>query len=211
MLVKLKDKSKYILGLKNNEFELFLSKFYGTLTSRGRKSFAIKLFNKILLNFKNKFDKDPFIELYKATNNLVPLLTSTQKKIGKVYHSVPKLASGNRRFVIMLSWIIKKQKSKSNVLGIKIDDISRHLIDAVNNKGVLVNLKKQQLSVALAGKHLLHINKRRSFYKRKLKRKKKLKKFFLVNKFFKRKYSKKRLLYLKKRKLLFSYNNLKKN
>ena len=53
MLVKLKDKNKYILGLKNNEFELFLSKFYGTLTSRGRKSFAIKLFNKILLNFKN--------------------------------------------------------------------------------------------------------------------------------------------------------------
>jgi len=43
MLVKLKDKNKYILGLKNNEFELFLSKFYGTLTSRGRKSFCNKI------------------------------------------------------------------------------------------------------------------------------------------------------------------------
>jgi hypothetical protein len=72
----------------------------------------------------------------------------------------------------MLNWIIKKQKSKSNVLGIKIDDVSRHLIDAVNNKGILVNLKKQQLSVALAGKHLLHMNRRRSFYKRKKKKKK---------------------------------------
>ncbi|MGZ8886841.1 MAG: hypothetical protein ACXW1A_01070 [Nitrososphaeraceae archaeon] len=105
MLIKSrnKNKGKYMLGLKNNEFEVFLSKFYGTLISRGRKSFAIKLFNRLLLNFKNKFGKDPFIELYKSTNNLVPLLTSTQKKIGKVYHSVPKLASGNRRFVIMLS------------------------------------------------------------------------------------------------------------
>lgn len=210
MLIKIKEKnkSKYVLGLKNTEFELFLSKFYGTLISKGKKNFAIKLFNRILLNFKNKFNKDPFIELHKSINNIVPLLTSTQKKIGKVYHSVPKLASGNRRFVIVLSWIIKKQKSKSNVLGVKIDDISRHLIDAVNNKGVLINLKKQQLSASLAGKHLLHINKRRSFYKKKLKKKKKIRKFFLINRFTKKKYNKKRLLYLKKKKLLFSYSKL---
>jgi ribosomal protein S7 len=103
MLIKTKDKNKYMLGLKNNEFEFFLNKFYGTLISRGRKSFAIKLFNKILLNFKNKFGKDPFIELHKSINNLVPLFTSKQKKIGKVSHSIPKLAIGNRRYVIMLS------------------------------------------------------------------------------------------------------------
>jgi ribosomal protein S7 len=103
MLIKIKDKKKYMLGLKNNEFEFFLSKFYGTLISRGRKSFAIKLFNKILLNLKKKFSQDPFIILHKSINNLVPLLTSTQKKIGKVYHSVPKLAVGNRRYVIMLN------------------------------------------------------------------------------------------------------------
>jgi len=94
---------------------------------------------------------------------------------------------------------------------VKINDVSRHLIDAANNKGILINLKKQQLAVALAGKHLLHINKRRSFYKRKLKRKKKIRKFFLINRFVKRKYSKKYLLYLKKKKLLFSYSKFKKN
>jgi ribosomal protein S7 len=99
----IKSKNKYVLGLNDSEFEFFLSKFYGSLISRGRKGYAIKLFNKILVNFKNKFKKDPFIELRKALDNLIPILMSTQKRVGKVYQAVPKLAVGNKRFVVMLS------------------------------------------------------------------------------------------------------------
>jgi ribosomal protein S7 len=99
----IKSRNKYILGLNDYEFEFFLSKFYGTLISKGKKGHAIKLFNTILINFKNKFKKDPFIELRKAIDNLIPILMSTQKRIGKVYQAVPKLAIGNKRFVIMLS------------------------------------------------------------------------------------------------------------
>jgi len=161
-----------------------LNKFYGTLIFRGRRSYAIKLFDIILFNFKKQLKTDPFIELRKAIDNLIPILGLTHKRIGKVYHAIPKLALGNRRFVIMLSWIIKKQKGKSNVLGLKINDVSRHLIDAVNKKGVLINLKKQYLAVSLAGKHYLYVNRRRRspIYKKwrkarlELKKKKKKKK-----------------------------------
>jgi ribosomal protein S7 len=105
MLLKVKHKNdyKYFLALTDSQFEFFLTKFCGTLISRGRKDYAMKMFDKILINFKKHFKRDPFIDLRKSIDNLIPILNSTQKRIGKVYHSVPKLAFGNRRFVIMLS------------------------------------------------------------------------------------------------------------
>src|SRR5687767_10953341 len=105
MLLKVKHKNdyKYFLALTDGQFEFFLTKFCGTLISRGRKDYAMKMFDKILINFKKHFKRDPFIDLRKSIDNLIPILNSTQKRIGKVYHSVPKLAFGNRRFVIMLS------------------------------------------------------------------------------------------------------------
>lgn len=105
MLLKLRQKNnkyKYLLALNDSQFEFFLIKLCGSLISRGRKNYAMKLFDKILFDFKKHFHKDPFIDLRKSIDNLIPVLTSTHKKIGKVYHSVPKLAFGNRRFVIML-------------------------------------------------------------------------------------------------------------
>jgi ribosomal protein S7 len=92
-----------LLALKKNEFNYFLNKFYGSLISCGKKSFAIKQFNMILMKFKEKFRSDPFIELHKSINNLIPILSSTQKKIGKIYHAVPSLAIGKRRFVIIIN------------------------------------------------------------------------------------------------------------
>lgn len=156
-------KYNFILALKKDEFNFFLNKFFGSLISRGKKGLAIKLFNKIIFNFKTKFKSDPFIELHKALNNLIPILSSTQKKMGKIYHAVPSLAVGKRRFVIMLNWILKKQKDKTNVKGISVNDVSRHLIDAVYKKGLLMKLKRQHLAYSLSGKHLLYMNRRRSF------------------------------------------------
>jgi len=166
-----KKKGSYRLGFKDSEYDVFYNKFYGSLIFRGRKSYAFRMFDNILFNFKNQLKVDPYIELRKAIENLIPILGLTKKRIGKVYHSVPKMAVGNRRFVIMLNWIIKKQKGKSNVLGFKIDDVSRHLIDAVSNRGVLINLKKQHLAVALAGKHHLYTNRRFSKFRFRRRRK----------------------------------------
>jgi len=210
MLLKIKQKNnnyKYLLALTDSQFEFFLTKLCGSLISRGRKDYALKLFDRILLNFKKHFKKDPFIDLRKSIENLIPVLTSTQKKIGKAYHSVPKLAFGNRRFVIMLGWIIKKQKGKSNVKGFKINDVSKNLIYAVNKKGILLNLKKQHLASSLAGRHLLYTNRRKFFRRRKLRKKRKIsKKFFYTIK--KTKYSRRRWNYLRKNRLLFSYGEL---
>jgi len=47
-------KYNFVLALKKTEFNYFLNKFYGSLISRGKKSFAIKQFNEILFKFKKK-------------------------------------------------------------------------------------------------------------------------------------------------------------
>lgn len=166
MLVKeyiKKGKYNFALALKKNEYNFFLNKFYGTLISRGRKGKAMRMFDDILVAFKEKFKSDPFVELQKAINNLIPILSSTQKKLGKVYHAVPSLAVGKRRFVIMLSWIIKKQKNKNQTRGINSKEVAKHLIDAVSKKGLLMKLKSEHLAYALSGKHLLYMNRKRSF------------------------------------------------
>jgi len=77
-------------------------------------------------------------------------------------------------------------------MGFKINDISKNLIEAVNKKGLFMNLKKQHLASSLAGKHLLYMNRRRFFRrKRSLHKKKKVNKkfFFSIRKV---KYSKRR-------------------
>jgi ribosomal protein S7 len=102
MLIEEK-KGSYRLGFKDSEYDVFYNKFYGSLIFRGRKSYAFRMFDNILFNFKNQLKVDPYIELRKAIENLIPILGITKKRIGKVYHSVPKMAVGNRRFVIMLN------------------------------------------------------------------------------------------------------------
>lgn len=193
-------KLNFVLALKKNEFNYFLNKFYGSLISRGKKNIAIKMFNEILINFKEKFKSDPFIELHKAINNLIPILSTTQKKMGRVYHAVPSLAMGKRRFVIMISWIFKKQKNKTNVRGINIKDVSRHLMDAIYKKGLFLRLKKQHLAYSLSGKHLLYMNRRRPFIS--LRNYKKSSFRFLMNK------SNKKNNYNKKKKILLNYNSI---
>lgn len=193
-------KYKFVLALKKDEFNFFLNKFFGSLISRGKKALAVKMFNEILINFKEKFKTDPFIELHKAINNLIPILSSTQKKMGKIYHAVPSLAVGKRRFVIMISWILKKQKDKTNVKGINVKEVSRHLIDAVFKKGALIKLKRQHLAYSLSGKHLLYMNRRRSFMSlRKYKR-------WSFNHFVKK--NNKNSKYQKKAKQLLKYDDI---
>lgn len=192
------NKYNFVLALKKNEFNFFLNKFYGSLISRGRKSFAIKQFNEILINFKENFKSDPFVELHKAINNLIPILSSTRKKIGKVYHAIPSLALGKRRFVIIINWILKKQKNKTNIRGININDVSKHLIDSVDKKGLLFKLKRQHLAYSLSGKHLLYMNRRRSYIN--LKRYKRSSFKSLANR--------KLMLKKKKRNILLKYGKL---
>lgn len=77
-------------------------------------------------------------------------------------------------------------------MGFKINDISKNLIDAVNKKGLIMNLKKQHLASSLAGKHLLYMNRRRFFRRKRILHKKRKfgKKFFFSIR--KTKYSRRR-------------------
>jgi len=56
---------------------------------------------------------------------------------------------------LILDWLIRKQKNKTNILGLNVKDISSKLIDANYNKGELIRLKRDFYKVALTNKYLL--------------------------------------------------------
>jgi len=103
-------KYNFVLALKKTEFNYFLNKFYGSLISRGKKSFAIKQFNEILFKFKKKFKLDPFIELHKSINNLIPILSSTQKKTWKNISCSSKFSNWKKTFCYYVNMNYKKTK-----------------------------------------------------------------------------------------------------
>lgn len=159
---------KFVLALQNREFISFLNRFKCSLISKGKKSIAFKMFNKILLNFKQRFGTSPIVELHKAINNILPLLSvSYRKKLGKNkgVHIFPALALGDRRFIIMLDWILRKQRGKDNVEGFNIDEVSVHLMDANINQGKLMRLKQQYYNTALSNQHMLQFKKKVNFDK----------------------------------------------
>lgn len=158
MLIKQYNKGKreFIVGLDINEFDEFLNKFYGNLIFRGKKKYSIKFVDFIFLKLKKKFKADPLIKLYFIINNLTPLFNLSQKKVGrKKFQYIPSLAIGKRRYFLILDWLIRKQKNKTNILGLNVKDISSKLIDANYNKGELIRLKRDFYKVALTNKYLL--------------------------------------------------------
>lgn len=112
------------------------------------------------MNLKKKKKEDPFYGLYKATDNLLPIIGQTKRKIGKNIIIIPCFALGNRRFVIMIDWILKKQMGKGNVLGFKINDVARYLIEASNKYGFLIKMKYDYYKLAIGNLNLLKMNRK---------------------------------------------------
>jgi len=160
----MEDRLIYSLIVEDREFYVFLKKFIGSLIFKGNKVKAINMFDEIMFRMKRKFRKDPIIILYSIFKKLVPIFSIAYKRIGNRYQPVPKLAGKNVRIVLMITWLIRNYRNKSNIRGVRIDDITKVLIDTYHDKGKALASKKAFYKRALSGRHLL------STYKRKNKR-----------------------------------------
>jgi len=81
--------------------------------------------------------------LYIIIKKLMPDWTLVQNKQKRRVYFVPILARGNRRNIYIFDWIFRQLKSKSNVIGVKFEDIYRVLVDTFFFKGSALKLKKQ--------------------------------------------------------------------
>jgi len=163
-LLRNSDRALYSLIIEDKEFYFFLKKFVGSFVFRGNKARAFKMYDEILYILKKTLKKEPLVVLHDVFLKLVPLFSIAYKRVGSRYQPVPRFANKNVRIVLMITWLIRNFKGKSNVRGIRVNDVAKVIIDTYNNKGRALASKKAFYKRALSGRHLL------STYKRKNKR-----------------------------------------
>jgi len=162
-------------NFNNQEYIIFLKKFRGSMISKGRRSVSYKLFDKLriyfkrvlkILNKKTKKNLEFDMFLRKAIFNLIPVLGTSNVRRGWKVQTVPSLLKFRKRVVLINKWLIRNQKNKSNVRGIKINDVSRIIAYSHINKGSAYDQKMDNLKKAYAAKHILlrmggrYVNKR---------------------------------------------------
>jgi ribosomal protein S7 len=146
-------KLKYVLN--NTEYYEFLSKFRGSLIFRGKSSLSFKLLDKIFLFYKKKFGIETDYLFKRAITNLMPYIGFRNVRLGKKTHYVPLLLKKHRRFKLLNEWLLKSNKNKSNVRGLKINDVCKMFYDALFNKGPIFDLKAEHFKKAMSSRYLL--------------------------------------------------------
>ena len=153
---KVNKRALYSMVIEKDEFYKFLKKFMGSLIFKGNKVRAMKSFDEILYNLKKNLKRKPMDIFYTIFLRLVPIFSIAYKRMGNRYQPVPKLANKNVRVVLMIDWLIRGYKGKSNSRGVKVMDIIRILIDTYKGKGKALAQKKAFYRRALSGRHLLN-------------------------------------------------------
>lgn len=144
----------------NKEYLLFLRKFRGSMLSKGKRSLSYKFYDYIKIYFKKILKEkyqhlDPDIVLRLAFSNLIPVIGTANVRRGRRIETVPVLLKLRKRIVLMNKWLISNQKNKSNVRGIKINDVSRLIALLLFNKGNAYDQKIENLKRAYSARHIL--------------------------------------------------------
>ena len=144
----------------NKEYVLFLKKFRGSMLSKGNRSLSYKLYDSIKIYFKKmlkkrniRLDHDQVFK--SAISNLIPVLGTANVRRGRRIETVPVLLKLRKRIVLMNKWLISSQKNKSNVRGVKINDVSRVIALLLFNKGNAYDQKMDNLKRAYSARHIL--------------------------------------------------------
>jgi hypothetical protein len=141
--------------LTTQECAVFLRKFRGTMLFRGFGSLSHKLFNKILIVLKRRFGIDPSLSIERAILNLLPFVGYAPKKRGRKVVMTPLLLKTNRKYVLMNEWLLRKQRGKTNVRGIKIKDVARGFAECIFKRGNVFNLRADYIKKALRSRYVL--------------------------------------------------------
>lgn len=144
----------------NKEYLFFLRKFRGSMISKGKGSLSYKLYDSIRIYFKkilkgNKLNLDPDRVFKLAISNLIPILGIANVKRGRRIETVPVLLKLRKRIVLLNKWLISSQKNKSNVRGIKMNDVSRLLLLSLKGKGNVYDQKMENLKRVYSARHIL--------------------------------------------------------
>jgi len=132
-------------ALTYRDFLIFRKKFCGVFIFRGRRTFSMKTYSYILFKLKKtlKIKAIPLTLFFIIMKKLCPFLTIGQKRIGNNIINVPALLFGNKKNVLLMNWVVRQFRDKSNIYGINRDDALKSLIDTFYNRGSPLKMKAQ--------------------------------------------------------------------
>jgi len=148
----------YKQEFNDREFLTFLKKFRGSMVFRGKSSFSYKLYDRINLIFKKSSLKkkvNPEAVFRYAISNLIPVVGISNIKRGRKVETVPVLLKLRKRIVLINKWLISSQKNKSNVRGIKVNDVARLILLAASLKGNAYDQKMDYTKKVYSSRHVL--------------------------------------------------------
>jgi len=158
--------------LKEHEFNIFLSKYIGCFVSRGKYAIALNKYIELLFNIKKSVKLNPFETFRIAVVNLLPVVGTRMLRLGKTLHAIPTyLSKRGRRFNVLFKWLLRSHRNKSNVRGVNVKELSRHIVAAATKRGVLMRVKKNYIADSLLAMHMLYKKKMRRRNPRPLARK----------------------------------------
>ena len=133
-----------LYSLTYRDFLIFRKKFYGIFIFRGKKSFSIKILHYILLNLKKLRRKfNPMTLFFIIAKRATPFLTIGQRKFGTNVIAIPSFFFGNKKSVLLLHWIVRLMRNKSNIYGIKREDVLKNLVDIYKFRGSVLKFKEE--------------------------------------------------------------------
>jgi len=135
-------KKKDIIVFSFKDFFIFRKKFNGMFILKGKKSNSFKIYAFLLLSLKKLAKQfNPIQLFFILVKKITPFFTTEFRKNKKKLLTVPSLMYGNKKFVLLINWIVRSIKRKSNIFGFKKEDILKNLIEVYNNKGFLLKQK----------------------------------------------------------------------
>lgn len=131
-----------------------LARFINVLMQRGKKSVAEKIVYGAIDEVGNKAKEDGLEILYKALDNVKPMVEVKSRRVGGATYQVPVEVSQDRQVTLAMRWIVdiaKKRSEKSMKMR-----LANELLDAYSQKGAAIKKREDTHRMAEANKAFAH-------------------------------------------------------
>ena len=130
-----------------------LEKIITNIMYHGKKRIAYKVFLDTLNIIKKKTNKNPYLVLEKALDNIKPAVELKKIVVAGISYRIPILVSDERGIALAIKWLVfYSRKRTENKISEKL---SNEIIDASNNNGLTIKYKEELNKVALVNRPYL--------------------------------------------------------
>lgn len=137
--------------------DVLVHKLINKVMVDGKKSKAEKIVYGAMQILAEKTGEQPLEALYKAIENIKPILEVRPRRVGGATYQVPMEVPPRRQISLALRWLVEATRNRSGKGNYTmLEKLSNELYDAYNNRGNAVKKKEDTHRMAEANKAFAH-------------------------------------------------------